>query len=106
MALPPDEPNTEEALEKEPEDGETPFRPADAGDVRSDAGDHDLGREAAEARLDSTHPDTDAELEDQDLYDAGVSGAADAEEPNAGNTVEGYDPTKDQRRHGRDSQSG
>ena len=98
MPLPPDEPNDEEALEKEAEDGETPFRPADPGDVRTDAADHDLGREAARARLDDTHPDTDAELEDQDLEDAGISGAADAEEPNAGNTVEGYDPDKDRRR--------
>ena len=98
MALPPDEPNEEEALEKEDQDGETPFRPADPGDVRTDASDHDLGREAAEARLDDTHPDTDAELDDQELYDAGISSAADSEEPNAGNTVEGYDPEQDQRR--------
>jgi hypothetical protein len=72
--MPPDEPNSEEKLEALPEDYETPFRPADR-------------------RSDDTYPSLDAEQDPTELYQQGVT----LDEPNAGNTVEGYDPTKDQR---------
>ncbi len=72
--MPPDEPNAEEKLEELPEDGETPFRPA--------PGSHN-----------DTYPTTDTEQDRTELYQQGV----DVQEPNAGNAVEGYDPTKDHR---------
>ena len=73
--MPPDEPNEEEKLEELPEDGETPFRPA--------PGSHK-----------DTYPTTDDGQDPTELYQQGI----DVEEPNAGNTVEGYDAGKDQRR--------
>ncbi len=72
--MPPDEPNEEEKLEELPEDGETPFRPAPASG-------------------DDTYPTTDDGQDETELYQQGI----DVEEPNAGNTVEGYDADKDQR---------
>lgn len=73
--MPPDEPNEEEQLEQLPEDFETPFRPPAGG------------------RADDTYPATDTDQDATELYQEGLS----LEEPNAGNTVEGYDPDKDQR---------
>lgn len=79
MALLPDEPNDQERLEQLPEDHDTPFRPAEQGE------------------LDDTHPVTDTEVEPGEEYEEGVSGAAEASEPKADNAVVGYDPAKDQR---------
>lgn len=73
-SMPPDEPNAEEQLEELPEDGETPFRPA--------------GK-----RSDDTYPSTDDGQDSTELYQEGLS----LDEPNAGNTVKGYDPNKDGR---------
>lgn len=83
----PDEPTDEERLEELPEDNGTPFQPAPAGR------DDDLAADdsAQGTPLDDTHPDTDTNIDPQELYDEGVSGAAEAEEPNEGNTVVGYD---------------
>lgn len=75
--MPPDEPNEEEKLEKLPGDYETPFRPAPR-------------------RADDTYPTTDTEQDETELYQQGI----DVREPNAGNRVKGYDPTKDQRLRG------
>ncbi len=72
--MPPDEPNEEEKLERLPGDYDTPFRPAKDGG-------------------DDTYPTTDDGLDSTELYQQGI----DVEEPNAGNTVEGYDPGKDRR---------
>lgn len=89
----PDEPNEEEALEELPEDGDTPFRPAPPSrddtmppDEDGQSGQHDA------TKTDDTHPDTDTDVDIQDLYDEGVDGAAGTEEPNAGNAVIGYTP--------------
>lgn len=89
--MPPDEPNDEEALEELPEDGDTPFRPATV--ARSDPDDQNLDREAEESRVDDTHPSFDTDQQPEELYDQGPN----LDEPNAGNAVAGYDPTKDQR---------
>ena len=83
----PDEPNDEERQEQLPEDGDTPFRPADAeldDTVRSEAGG------AALQHLNSTHPATDTGLQPEDIYENGVAGAADATDPNADSAVTGY----------------
>ncbi|HYH74679.1 MAG TPA: hypothetical protein VD735_01835 [Candidatus Saccharimonadales bacterium] len=83
MSIFPDEPSAEEQLDQLPNDGTTPFRPAD-----------DIGDDGA----DDTHQVTDTNLDPHEIYDEGYAGAAEASEPNAGNAVVGYDATKDQRR--------
>jgi hypothetical protein len=73
----PDEPNDEERKEQLPEDYDTPFRPAPPSrDDDIDLDDDDQGRD-----LDDTHPATDSGIDEQELYDEGISGAAEAEEP-------------------------
>lgn len=51
--------------------------------------------------LDTLHQATDnaTDIDSQQLYDEGLSGAAEATEPNAKSLVEGYDPERDQRKH-------
>jgi hypothetical protein len=89
--MPPDEPNEEEELEELPEDGQTPFRPAN--DQRTDPNDQNLDREIEDSHPDDTRPDFDTDVDKTEIYQDGLS----ADEPNAGNTVEGYDPDKDRR---------
>lgn len=72
--MPPDEPNDEEALEELPEDGETPFRPATN-------------------QADNAYPSLDTDQDKTEIYQQGI----DLKEPNDGNTVKGYDPSKDKR---------
>jgi len=87
--MPPDEPNDEERLEQLPQDGQTPFSPADpARDPDADAGDE----RQIEETIDSTHPDTDDGIELDELYQDGLEASAGASEPNAGNAVTGYTP--------------
>jgi hypothetical protein len=52
------------------------------------------------SQLDPTHQATDnaSDIDSQQLYDEGLAGAAEASEPNAGNTVVSYDPDADQRK--------
>lgn len=49
--------------------------------------------------LDDTHPITDTNVHIEEEYDEGLSGAAEAAEPNQNDAVEAYDPDKDQRRN-------
>ncbi|HXR49448.1 MAG TPA: hypothetical protein VN778_00255 [Verrucomicrobiae bacterium] len=94
MPLPPDEPNDEERLEELPGDeGETPFNPG--GPIRDD--ETSDPEEARSEKLGDTDPPTDSGLEAEDIYENGLPEAAGAEEPNAGNAVVDYDPTKDHR---------
>lgn len=81
-----------------PEDNGTPFSPPT--DPIDDAAEQIPDREAG-GRLDPTHPDTDDanSIEATEFYDEGLSGAAEAEEPNAASDVVGYDPLKDERKH-------
>jgi hypothetical protein len=78
-----------------PEDNDTPFSPPDDS-VEDATGNPEDRRVPA---LDDTHQVTDSatDIDKQELYDEGLSGAVEAEEPNAGNAVIGYDPDKDQR---------
>ena len=91
MPLPPDEPNDEEKLEELPDDEDTPFSLPDEREV--DISDEENGR-YKRPELDSTHPSTDSNLQDEELYDEGVSGAAEAGEPNANDAVVRYRPPK------------
>jgi hypothetical protein len=89
--MPPDEPNDEERLEELPEDnGETPFRPA--APARDDDLPADDTGQTDDSQLDDTHPVTDTNIQPEELYDEGVSGAAEAGEPNAGDAVVDYTP--------------
>jgi hypothetical protein len=79
----PDQPNSEEREEMLPEDGATPFSsPNPIGDDSTD--------DNRPATLDDTHPSTDDGIEPEDEYEEGLSGAAGASQPNAGNMVTGY----------------
>ena len=107
MPLPPDDPNDEERQEELPEDGQTPFSqpdPVSADPAASDDDDQLVTTEdetvgidggSQPSTLDDTHPVTDSDVEEEDVYDEGISGAANAEEPNAGNAVVGYNPDED-----------
>ena len=86
--MPPDEPNEEEQLEELPEDDGTPFNPAP--DLERDPDTEPDDERQAEETLDPTHPATDSNIEIDELYQQGLSSAAGASEPNAGDTVEGY----------------
>lgn len=86
--MPPDEPNDEERLEELPADDGTPF---DFPSERVRTPERD-GVEDERDALDSTHPATDSNLQQQEIYDEGLSGAAEAREPNAGDTVLSYKP--------------
>lgn len=77
-----------------PEDNATPFSPPTS--PRTDPA-QDLPREIESTEIDDTHPVTDSNIEAQEVYDEGVSGAAEAVEPNAGNAVAGYNPEEDER---------
>lgn len=90
--MPPDEPNQEEELEELPQDYDTPFRPAE--DTRTDTSDQNLDREIEDSKTDDTDPDYDTDVDQEELYDEGLA----KDKPNAGNTVTGYDPDKDERR--------
>jgi hypothetical protein len=89
MVLPPDEPNEEERREELPGDTQTPFSPAPS------SRDDDTGQPA---QLDDTHPSTDTNIEPEELYDEGLAGAAEAEDPSPRDDVVGYDPDKDSRK--------
>lgn len=86
--MPPDEPNDEERLEELPEDDDTPFDlpPEPSRDPDAEPDDE----RQTEETLNSTHPATDSNMQPEELYQEGIAGAAEASEPNAGDTVIGY----------------
>lgn len=73
-----------------PEDNETPFQPAEPSPTPELEADSP-GQGQASA-LDDTHQVTDTTADSHEQYDEGVSGAAEAHEPNPGNAVTGYTP--------------
>lgn len=110
-AVPSDEPNDEEKLEQMPEDTQqTPFRPA------GDATYQDNQQQASVSPLqptdgtqgsslvtddqkvvqpdvgdiDDTHPQTDTNMQPEEQYDEGISGAAETGEPNVNDVTTGY----------------
>src|SRR5690348_6249103 len=90
--MPPDEPTAEEQQQQLPQDNGTPFQPAapnpdPAGNITDPA-----AQATNDSSLDDTHPATDTNLQPQETYDEGVSGAAEAQEPNAGSAVTDYTP--------------
>ena len=84
------------SIEPLAEDNDTPFS-APTSPVDDVSSDIDVREESGQ--LDPTHQATDnaTNIDSQQLYDEGLAGAAEASEPNAGNTVVDYDPEQDQR---------
>jgi hypothetical protein len=84
--MPPDEPNDEEDLENYSEDNETPISfPNDQADSGNEPDDQQGDK------IESTHPATDSGLQPEEIYDEGISGAAEVSEPSTGHTILGYD---------------
>ena len=76
-----------------PEDNDTPFSPPTSPvDDTSD----DLAVKQEQQALDPTHQalDSATNIDSHQAYDEGLGAAAEASEPNAGNTVVDYDPDK------------
>jgi hypothetical protein len=69
------EPNDEEKQEKLPQDYDTPFSPPSG--VKDNA--------------DDTHPQADTNVDDQERYDEGISGAMGVDDPRY-SAVQGYSP--------------
>jgi hypothetical protein len=90
----PDEATDEERQEELPQDNQqTPFQPAaPSRDDTMPADEAGQTGQSDAAKTDDTHPDTDTDIDSQELYDAGVDSAAGMEEPNAGNAVVDYTP--------------
>jgi hypothetical protein len=78
----PDEPTEEERAEELPEDNETPFRPA--APSQGDPATTDPLARPPQDDLPDDHPTTDTNIQREELYDEGISGAAEAAEPQAG----------------------
>jgi hypothetical protein len=81
-----------------PEDYDTPF--SDPDDIANDTTDDELVEQRRSDAVDDTHQvfDSASDIEPEERYDEGLAGAAEVEEPNAGNTVTGYNPDKDTRK--------
>jgi hypothetical protein len=77
----------------QPQDNDTPFSPPT--DPVDDAA-VGLDQRTASGQLDDTHQATDTNVDSHQAYDEGLAGAAEAQEPNAGNAVVDFDPEKDQ----------
>lgn len=89
----PDEPTDEERQEELPQDNSTPFQPAaPAPDAAGGVVNDPIAQAGGDGVLDDTHPATDTNVQPEEQYDEGVAGAAEAEEPNAGDNVVGYTP--------------
>ncbi len=80
-----------------PQDNTTPFSDPTDPIADSAAG---LGVREQQSILDPTHQATDSatNIDPHQEYDEGLAGAAEASEPNAGNSVVDYNPEDDQRR--------
>lgn len=81
-------------VDPQAQDSDTPFSPP--VDPISDMATEDISVRTQQGQLDSTHQATDTNIDSHETYDEGLSGAAEAEEPNAGDAVVNYDPEKDQ----------
>src|SRR5436309_1034656 len=80
-----------------PQDNDTPFSPPT--DPISDPAADDRDR-PLQGQLDDTHQVTDTNVDAQEAYDEGLSGAAEAEEPNATNAVTDYNPPSENEDRG------
>lgn len=90
----PDEPTDEERLEELAQDNETPFRPADLNPpVTGNTTDPVV--QAAGTDIPDDHPQTDTNMQPEEQYDEGVSGAAEVEDTSGQSAVTDYTPPKE-----------
>lgn len=68
---------------------EPPFN--SGGVSRDDAGEPDAAGQPLKD-LNPQHPALDTNIDDEELYQEGLAGAAEAQEPNAGNDVVSFEP--------------
>ena len=78
--MPPDEPTDEERQQELPQDNGTPFQPAAPSPDPAGLTDP-VAQAQAGSQLDDTHPATDTNVQPEEAYDEGVSGAAEAAQP-------------------------
>lgn len=90
--MPPDEPNDEERLEELPEDGQTPFRPADSNPSTTGNTTDPVVVDGRGSDIPDDHPQTDTNIESAELYDEGVSGAVEVEDTSGHSAVTSYTP--------------
>lgn len=82
--MPPDEPNPEEQQEEERRDYQTPFSPpSDVPGTTTEDGSQTTY---------PTHPQTDSNVQLEEIYDAGPYAASGIPEPIQHNNVTAYDP--------------
>jgi hypothetical protein len=92
--MPPDEPTDEERMQELAQDQQTPFQPADPNP--SPVGNTtDPQAASGDAGIPVDHPTTDANIDSTELYDEGVSGAAEVEDRSAQSSVVDYNPDED-----------
>ena len=96
--MPPDEPNDEERLEELPEDNGTPFGLPD--DLNSEPDDE------PKSVIDSTHPATDTGVQPEEVYEEGISGAAEINESSTGHTILGYEKPDADNKPGKGEDNG
>lgn len=77
--MPPDEPTDEERLQELPQDNKTPFQPADPNPGMT-ANTTDPVVASGGSPLPDDHPQTDTNIDSHELYDEGISGAAETED--------------------------
>lgn len=82
----PDEPTDEERQEALEEDNETPFRPA-APNPSTTGNTTDPLVAPGGTDIPTDHPQTDSNIDSTELYDEGVSGAAEVEDQSSQSAV-------------------
>lgn len=89
--MPPVEPNDEERQEQLPEDGQTPFQPADSTpDPVASTPDPLVGPTDSSVPVD--HPATDTNVDPQQSYDEGTAAAAGVSDQSAQDAVADFTP--------------
>jgi hypothetical protein len=83
----PDEPTDEERQEALEQDNETPFRPADPNPSPTSNTTDPLVAPGGPADIPTDHPQTDTNIDSTELYDEGVSGAAEVEDQSSQSAV-------------------
>lgn len=90
--MPPDEPTDEERLQELPEDNETPFQPADPNPSATGNTTDPVVASAGGSDIPDDHPQTDSNIEAPELYDEGISGAAETEDTSGQSAVVDFTP--------------